>query len=325
MDDYKSLTAIFAAPWEWASNSMTDGYWQLTTKTEGGKLTITAFKRLIAGVPILDLRKPVNGTDLPLGKSTETWQYDTSLKILRFADSMTYYGGAFCFRGCSSLAQVVLPANLTSTAKNGFYQCSALRTVTPLLPDSVATINEQSFSGNPLSGKLVVNNPSVKSLSSAFSYCSGLKEMDFSKSGLTTINEYCFRKCTSVTNIYFPATLNILAKDCLYQCNALRSVYLESKPATIHYGALEGVPSTMRLVIYKDDIDWMDHLAMCETNTTTPFVAWSNLSASVQSKYTFTDTRTCKPYGTVKLGSACQTVYIATRSRGIPGLLMLVR
>ncbi len=325
MDNYKTINAVFSAPWTYSANTLTDGYWKLTTKTENGGLTITKAEKLLSSTPVFDLRKPIIGTDLPVKRNNANINNDSTIKIMKFADTMTYIGGAFCFRTDTELTEVQLPANLQSISKNAFYQCSKLKMVYPLLPDSLATIDGEAFAGCPLSGRLEVNNPGVTSIASSFSGCWGLKEMDFSKSSLTTINQFCFRDCSGVTNIYFPATLNILAKDCLYHCSALRSVYLESKPATIHFGALEGVPSSMRLVIFEDDDDWMEHLAICETNATTPFVAWDNLSANTKKQYTFTDTKACKPYGTVKLGSACSTVFVATRTRNIPGLLLFLR
>jgi hypothetical protein len=94
------------------------------------------------------------------------------------------------------------------------------------------------------------------------------------------------------------------------------SVYFQSLP-TFAAKSFEGIGDNSRIVIFKDDTDWLDYLAGLST-----FKPWESLTASVRNSYTFTDN--CKPYGQVTIGANGKAVFVATRRRPtIPTVLSL--
>ncbi len=309
MDDVKTVTPIFSSPWYYASNVMTDGYWRVTTSLSGGKRTITKVESIFPS-SVLDFRKETIGTDAPIVALNNTVLNNKGWPVrdLLFPDSLTTIGDS-C-RQMYSLTNLVLSANLVSLGHCAFYSCSALRYVTPLLPETLATMSgDQTFQSAPLSGRLVVSNPNLTQIGSgAFQGSSGLKEADFSASGLSRIEDSFVFGQSGITNLWLPPTLTYFGKSTIYQCNALRSVYFQSLPS-FHYQSFEGAPTTMRIVIFKDDTDWLYYLE----NSAASFTPWADLSASVKNTYTFTDN--CKPYGRVKIGSAGTVVFVATRRR----------
>ena len=149
-----------------------------------------------------------------------------------------------------------------------------------------------------------------------FSGAWGLKEADLSRSGITSIPGSAFRE-SGITNIYLPSTVTSIGHCPFFGCTSLRSIYFASCPTTYDSEAVNGVSESMRIVIFKDDQDWLDYLAGLSS-----FKPWASLSASVKATYTFTDN--CKPYGRVKIGSKGTEIFVATRSRpNIPLRIML--
>ncbi len=318
MDDTKTVCPIFKGPWHYASNVMTDGYWKVTTSLSDGKRTITKVESVVSS-PVLDFRKETIGTDAPIVTindgvlSGKGWP----VKDLLFPDTLTTIGDS-C-RQMNSLTNLVLSANLVSLGHCAFWGCGALRFVSPLLPETVTSMGGgEQFVSAPLSGKLTLSNKALTALgASAFSGAWGLKEADLSKSSISSIQENAFRS-SGVTNVYLPSTVTSLGHCPFWGCSSLRSIYFESCPATYDSEALSNVPETMRIVIFKDDIDWFDFLG----NNAPSFTPWEDLSASVKSTYAFTDN--CKPYGKVKLCSKGTVVFVATRSRpNTPTVLFL--
>ena len=318
MDDNKTVTPFFQGPWHYASNVMTDGYWRVTTSLSNGKRTITKVESIVPS-PILDLRKETIGTDAPIVAvnngvmSTKGWP----VRDLRFPDTVTSIGDS-C-REMTSLTNLVLSANLSSLGHCAFYNCSALRHVTPLLPDTLVSTagGDTQFSGAPLSGKLVISNKKFTTLGGGMFFGAwGLKEADLSRSGITSIPGNAFRE-SGITNIYLPSTVTSIGHCPFFGCTSLRSIYFASCPTTYDSEAVNGVSESMRIVIFKDDQDWLDYLAGLSS-----FKPWASLSASVKATYTFTDN--CKPYGRVKIGSKGTEIFVATRSRpNIPLRIML--
>ena len=82
---------------------------------------------------------------------------------------------AIAFNGCSSLAEIHLPDNLTSIGESAFYDCSSLTEIH--LPANLTLIEDQ-----------------------AFAYCSSLTEIHLPAS-LTSIGGYAFDQCTSLMKV----------------------------------------------------------------------------------------------------------------------------
>lgn len=324
MDDLKTVNAVFAKDWEWSKNIMSDGYFKVTTSINNNNgMTISKVEALVSPAPVFDLRKPINGTAaIPVVINASVFN-ELPIRLLKFADTITHIGDS-C-RKMTSLEELVLPANLKTLGHCAFYNCTSLRKVEPLLPegmDVAAGSSNQQFDHCPIRGSLVAG-PGLTKISSYMFFGSSLTTVDLRNSSVASIGDSSFREGKSLTEVYFPKTLSTFGADAFYQCSALKSFYFESKPATFAAKAFEGVPTNMRIVVYKSDNDWMEYFSSCESLSTPTFTAWTNLTAKVQGNYTFNDE--CEPYGRVKIGSSGIEVFVATRRRQGGGLMIMLR
>lgn len=322
IDKDKTINAVFEKNcWEWADGTMSDGLWTLTTTSTSQGLRITKATTTNADLaPIVNLRKPIIGTDaVPTEIAGSVFKTKTGLRDILFADSITSLGQDAC-RQTSTLKEVQLPANLQTIGHCCFYGCTSLQKIYPLFPDSLQSFeNMQNFSKCPIVGELVINNPDFTGGlgTSIFSEIKVTK-IDLSKSGISSIGSAAFDTARNLTEVYLPSSLTSLGNQTFIRCSALNSVYFESKPATIGNNIFETLSSyKTRIVVYNDDDDWMNFF---ETDST--FTAFEDLNASNQAKYTFNDK--CVPYGAIKFSSVY--VFVATRKRpSPPGTLLLLK
>ena len=323
MDDNRRITPVFSGDWQWANGQMRDGYWRVTTSVSGTEMAITLVESVIAS-PILDFRKGITGTDAAPTTVNENALYGRTATVrdLYFPDTLVAIGRSGC-RGMTALTNCVLSANLASLDYCAFADCPNLVHVAPLLPNSLATLTPtaaagQAFRGTPLSGRLVIANKRLAAVpDGTFQGTSGLNEADLSKSGVTALGAAAFRE-SGVTNIWLPKTVVSIGDNAFMSCNGLRSMYFESLPSCFGGNAFAGAPATMRIVIYRNDADWLAYMA----NDAASFTAWADLPANVRDTYAFADD--CVPYGKVKIGAGGSTVFVATRrNASIPTFLLM--
>ncbi len=244
--DDLTIRPIFIGDWQWSGNVMTDGYWRVTTTVSGQNMTITAVSSDYAS-PILDFRKPIHGTDAsPVTLNKNVLASKTTVRELYFPDTLTSIGESGC-RTMTALTNCVLSANLVSIGATAFYDDSALRQVTPLLPDTLKTlVSGENFRNVPLSGKLVISNRNLTSIPKhAFYFASGLTEVDFSRSGVTSIGEHAFRSASRCATFWFPPTLASVGEDVFYD-TPKTSVYFQSLP-TFAQNRSRGLATTRAL------------------------------------------------------------------------------
>ena len=115
------------------------------------------------------------------------------------------------FSGCTSLAHVSLPEDLTSINENAFFGCTSLALTS--LPESLTSIGRRAFRN-------------CKSLA-----LTSLPE------GLTSIGSYAFYGCTSLTSIIFKGTPTTIGSDAFYGCTNLTDIKVPWAE-----GAVSGAP-----------------------------------------------------------------------------------
>lgn len=159
--------------------------------------------------------------------------------------------GLGAFYQCNALQSVVC-GQLNEIGKLAFYQCNSLQSVDF---GSVETIGVQAFNGCGSLQSLDLKN--VKTIgqgafyqcnnlvtvsnatklssvdTSAFSYNSSLKAVDFSASQLTSIGASVFYNCYSLENIKMPNTLTEISRSAFYLCKSLREISIPSSVTTI--------------------------------------------------------------------------------------------
>ena len=185
-----------------------------------------------------------------------------SLTSVTIPDSVTSIGSC-AFYGCASLTSVTIPDSVTSIGGSAFYNCKSLTSVT--IPDSVTSIGNCAFASctsltgiwvaegnshyaNDASGVLfnkdkttLVQCPgafaaytipnSVTSIGEyAFSHCTSLTSVTIPNS-VTSIGEHAFSYCTSLTSVTISDSVTSIGEYAFYDCTSLTDVYYAGSEA----------------------------------------------------------------------------------------------
>lgn len=130
------------------------------------------------------------------------------------------------FAGCTSLKYITLPSSVTSlkstTAANygTFYNCTALERI---------------------------NLQNVTSFTCAFANCTSLSDIGSLSGSLTSIGNYSFQNCSSLSNITLPSSLTSIGNYAFNNCSALSSITIPEGVTSIGEQAFEGCTSLASL------------------------------------------------------------------------------
>lgn len=132
-----------------------------------------------------------------------------------------------CFKGCSSLEEVILPDNLsfigTESWGETFALCTSLKTIN--LPKSVTTIKDEAFSGCTALENINLEN--IKIIGNdrwdegAFAGCTSLKTINLEKA--VKIHPNAFYRCTSLETVKLD-NLEVLEASAFDGCTSLKSI-----------------------------------------------------------------------------------------------------
>lgn len=192
--------------------------WKIKTTVSGTKLTVTQVS--------------VVGSATELDFSSSITKGSTSYTIIGFAD--------YAIKSKTTITKVTLPSTVTTVAKQAFYGCSNLETVTPFLPDSVTSIGYQAFSGCPkLTGDLRIMSSSPVTLNNggsnqtgAFSSVPLIKSVTLGD-GVTSIARGAFYNCSGITNIVMTDNVTSFGIAAFYGCSGISSIRLSSSLTSI--------------------------------------------------------------------------------------------
>ena len=130
---------------------------------------------------------------------TQAFGNCTSLKSFIIPSSVTsIQNNAFTESGLTS---IIIPSTVTSLSGNAFLDCKSLESVTFASGKGITTLNTDVFKG-----------------------CSSLQEVNFSNTGLKTIQEKAFEGCTSLATITIPASVTTINANPFYGCSALNEI-----------------------------------------------------------------------------------------------------
>ena len=152
----------------------------------------------------------------------------------------------YAFNGCKSLTSVTIPSNVISIENNAFMGCKALEEL--IIPEGVKSLGSYMISGTSIESITIPN-----SVTSAGEFISGnelLTEVIFKEgrksipnricynainlkniaipSTVTSIEDYAFKGCTSLTDIVIPKTVTRIGCCSFEACSSLENVTIEA-------------------------------------------------------------------------------------------------
>lgn len=137
----------------------------------------------------------------------------------------------YAFSNCRSLTSIEIPSSVTSIGYNAFRDCSGLTRVNYL--GAIAEWAQISFNSNPLyyAKHLYINGEEVTQITAN------------DLQGVTSIGDYAFYKCSSLTNITIPSSVTSIGNYALYGCSSLTSIEIPISVTSIGNYAFEACSS----------------------------------------------------------------------------------
>ena len=162
--------------------------------------------------------KYVGSSDNPYAVLIEITNKNLSTYKIHEDTRIIAYG---VFKSCSHLSNITIPDSVTTIGEDAFYLCDNLTGV--YITDIAAWCNitfSKSYS-NPLlyAKKLYLNNELVTEL--------------VIPDGITTINDYAFYRCSSLTSVVIPDSVTTIGDYAFYYCSSLTGVVIPDSVTTI--------------------------------------------------------------------------------------------
>ena len=141
--------------------------------------------------------------------------YQAGITSVTIPDGVTSIE-SYAFRGCTSLTSVTIPDSVTSIGNNALLGCTSLTSVNITDIGKWAVIDFADDAANPLyyAGNLYLNGELVTDL--------------VIPDGVTSIGDYAFRGCTSLTSITIPDSVTSIWYYAFNGCHKLIEVYNKS-------------------------------------------------------------------------------------------------
>ena len=143
--------------------------------------------------------------------------------------------GAYAFAECTSLTEIDLPAGVNEIATGAFANCSALEDVDFNGNDIMSKIDSYVFQNCTSLASIKLPKSIININSYAFSGCSKLAIVDFTPTdnktktySLKTVEDHAFAKCSSLSAIEIPVSVEKIGANCFEECTNLQFVYLPS-------------------------------------------------------------------------------------------------
>ena len=194
----------------------------------------------------------------------------SSLAEIVIPASVTSIGG-LAFSGCGSLSSIVIPASVTSIGDRAFFRCGSLSDI--VIPASVTSIGRTAFSGCGSLSSIVIPASVTSIGDGAFSGCGSLSSIVIPAS-VTSIGNRTFSGCGSLSSIVIPPSITSIGEGAFGGCVFLSSIVIPDSVTNIGNGAFNNCASLQYLSIPKSVIclngnpfaDWNGRLKCLSPN-----------------------------------------------------------
>ena len=127
------------------------------------------------------------------------------------------FGGEFAFDHCTSLTSVAIPNSVTSIGRGAFSNCAALT--------GIWVTEGNSHYSSDASGVLFSKDKTT------LVQCPGAFAAYTIPNSVTSIGEYAFSHCTSLTSVTIPNSVTSIGYDAFSYCKSLTDVYYAGSEA----------------------------------------------------------------------------------------------
>ena len=182
-----------------------------------------------------------------------------SIKIPEGVKSIGYR----TFESCKSLVSIEIPSSVTSIGSLAFNKCTALASIK--IPEGVTTIYREAFNGCTALTSIEIPSSATSINGDAFTNCTALVSMIVAESNtkydsrdncnaiietlsntlvigckstiipssVTSIGDYAFYNCTSLTSIEIPSSVTSIGDRAFNGCTALTSIEIPSSVTSL--------------------------------------------------------------------------------------------
>ncbi|MBQ8721660.1 MAG: leucine-rich repeat domain-containing protein [Paludibacteraceae bacterium] len=195
--------------------------------------------------------------------------------------------GRYAFYGCSSLTSITIPNSVTSIGVGAFNNCSSLASIT--IPNSVTSIGSSAFHKTPW-----LNNQPDGCLyigKCLYQYKGEMPEhthIDVNE-GTTTICDYAFSGCSSLTSITIPNSVTSIGYNAFYDCSSLTSITIPNSVTSIGSGAFFDCSSLDTLICSSSNNLGFNDNSLFQIPTlrylTAPAVAFNTFTEKKQTEF----------------------------------------
>ena len=175
----------------------------------------------------------------------------TSLAGITIPDNITTIGYS-AFSGCKALTSIYIPANVTTIESNGFSNCTALEKV--ITPDIAAWCGISYTGNNAESNPLTYAHHLFVGDNESNTEVTDLVVPD----GVEEIKSFAFYDFTAMTSLTLPSSVKKLGNNAFHSCTGLTEVTLPEGVEDIGRGVFDGstalttlsLPSTLTRIDY---------------------------------------------------------------------------
>ena len=183
----------------------------------------------------------------------DAFSHCSSLSNIVVSNSVISIGNG-AFSGCSSLSNIVIPDSVTDIGNGAFSGCLLLEYIS--IPKSVICLNENPFSDwkgvlECLSPNFIYEDDVLfnKDKSKIVSFRNQKIESYIIPDSVTSIGDYAFSRCSSLSNIVIPDSVTDIGKCAFYFCSSLSNIVVPNSVISIGDRAFLRCSSLSNIVI----------------------------------------------------------------------------